>query len=1061
MRLTISNNLTPLLFGVLSGMFAMSAWGATEVRDTNGDIRLTMDGSPYVLVNSLSIRAYDADDSNLCASAQETLTVEPGVVLDLKGRNINVNGGALYIDGATLIGYSKITFTEKTACGETFQGRATITASTLQDLNIYAYDGAALTISHSVLRNTSSSSSRVVSLNEKSTATLMNNEVDSNVYLNGGTHTILMNNEVNSRVYLNGGTHTIEGNLIAQRAFFISSLADRDRSLGNIDGVDRYVLDGSIYRNAYNRGGDGHLCEAAQETLTVEPGVVLDLKGRNINVNGGALYIDGATLIGYSKITFTEKTACGETFQGRATITASTLQDLNIYAYDGAALTISHSVLRNTSSSSSRVVSLNEKSTATLMNNEVDSNVYLNGGTHTILMNNEVNSRVYLNGGTHTIEGNLIAQRAFFISSLADRDRSLGNIDGVDRYVLDGSIYRNAYNRGGDGHLCEAAQETLTVEPGVVLDLKGRNINVNGGALYIDGATLIGYSKITFTEKTACGETFQGRATITASTLQDLNIYAYDGAALTISHSVLRNTSSSSYSSRRLFARDDSIVTITNSDFLGPSGTVIVSTSSQVVVATSNYWGCSTGPNTEGCAGYTGNVQDANWVDAVISGAFTSRSISFELVDIRAFAAGSPLGPLRLALPVEVPPAATKLEIKFRVLDEAGLALPNQAFKVGMENGLAAGFGGIRALLGRRRVLGRSREDLAPLPRDGKPSADRPLPRRWPPVGALCGLLHDVGVRKCHAGRRAAGCRGRVHAEAAGSGRSGAGRIAARDDRFRGSAFDPAEGASTKRRVKPSRWCHIGRVESDVPDVRRHCSRGLQRGSWGDRADLPASADATPARRRHEALSGDDAGGLGAGVHILGRQQRGNLERDEVRSLGTLDGGSRNGHRGVLRTRHAGGGLPGQQDRCGMRGVRRRRGHQNRPARHRARLLRWGADDGGVRESHQHAGVHRRFEHDHQCGERGPGTVVSRDHQGQVGQRTLDRMRRRGDRRLHGTIGGRGGHGRQLQGGRRRHRAGHRSGASLGGSRRLHQPADLRGLRRAAAPRRLIREWRH
>ena len=701
MRLTISNNLTPLLFGVLSGMFAMSAWGATEVRDTKGDIRLTMDGSPYVLVSSLYISAYDADDSNLCAPAQETLTVEPGVVLDLKGHDINVNGGALYIDGATLIGvssYSDIDLRERTACGETFQGRATIIASTLQDLDIHAYDGAALTISHSVLRDTSSSSSssRVVYLTDKSTATLMNNEVDSRVYLNEESTATLMNNVLNSRVYLNGGTHTIEGNLIAQRAFFISSLADRDRSLGMVDGVDRYVLDGSIYLSAYNRGGDGDLCAPAQETLTVEPGVVLDLKGHDINVNGGALYIDGATLIGvsaYSDIDLRERTACGETFQGRATITASTLQDLDIHAYDGAALTISHSVLRDTSSSSSssRVVYLTDKSTATLMNNEVDSRVYLNEESTATLMNNVLNSRVYLNGGTHTIEGNLIAQRAFFISSLADRDRSLGMVDGVDRYVLDGSIYLSAYNRGGDGDLCAPAQETLTVEPGVVLDLKGHDINVNGGALYIDGATLIGvsaYSDIDLRERTACGETFQGRATITASTLQDLDIHANDGAALTISHSVLRNTSSSSSSSRRLFARDDSIVTITNSDFLGPSGTVIESTSSQVVVATSNYWGCSTGPNTEGCAGYTGNVQDANWVDAVISGAFTSRSISFELVDIRAFAAGSPLGPLRLALPVEVPPAATKLEIKFRVLDEAGLALPNQAFKVGMENGL-------------------------------------------------------------------------------------------------------------------------------------------------------------------------------------------------------------------------------------------------------------------------------------------------------------------------------------------------------------------------------------
>ena len=92
--------------------------------------------------------------------------MEPGVVLDLKGHDIDVNGGALYIDGATLIGTysSDITFRERTACGETFQGRATITASTLQDLDIHAYDGAALTISHSVLRNTSSSGYRVVNL---------------------------------------------------------------------------------------------------------------------------------------------------------------------------------------------------------------------------------------------------------------------------------------------------------------------------------------------------------------------------------------------------------------------------------------------------------------------------------------------------------------------------------------------------------------------------------------------------------------------------------------------------------------------------------------------------------------------------------------------------------------------------------------------------------------------------------------------------------------------------------------------------------------------------------
>ncbi|MDE0440953.1 MAG: SUMF1/EgtB/PvdO family nonheme iron enzyme [Gammaproteobacteria bacterium] len=256
----------------------------------------------------------------------------------------------------------------------------------------------------------------------------------------------------------------------------------------------------------------------------------------------------------------------------------------------------------------------------------------------------------------------------------------------MGRYVVGADLYRRAVDADGTS-LCSAVQETLTVEGGVEVDLQGYDVRVEGGAVDVDGATVTGrWAYFYVDDRTVCGEVWHGRATVADASLSGVSLDARDAASLTVSDSVIRRTIG-----LVIRVRDDATLTITNSDFRGFSGNVIESTSSQVVVATGNYWGCSTGPNTEGCAGYTGNVQDDDWVASGIHETF--RSISLELVDIHAYQDMgdddiTSLGALTLAMPVQVPKAATEVRIKFRVLDEGRLALPNETFNIGMDNGL-------------------------------------------------------------------------------------------------------------------------------------------------------------------------------------------------------------------------------------------------------------------------------------------------------------------------------------------------------------------------------------
>ncbi|MDE0440954.1 MAG: hypothetical protein OXL38_02425 [Gammaproteobacteria bacterium] len=157
---------------------------ATEVRDVLGDIRLTKDESPYVLVSDLTFRSYDADESSGCSVARETLTVEAGVEVDLQGYDVRVEGGAVDIDGATVTGsWAYFYVDDRTVCGEVWQGRATVAGATLSGVSLDARDAASLTVSDSEAL-VGDSGSRIWA-RERATMALSRNEIRGNVVLDG------------------------------------------------------------------------------------------------------------------------------------------------------------------------------------------------------------------------------------------------------------------------------------------------------------------------------------------------------------------------------------------------------------------------------------------------------------------------------------------------------------------------------------------------------------------------------------------------------------------------------------------------------------------------------------------------------------------------------------------------------------------------------------------------------------------------------------------------------------------------------------------------------------
>ena len=584
----------------------------------------------YELTNSLYRNAYDADVTSQCTIAREKLTIEPGVVLDLGNAGVILNGGVLEVDGATLVGTgsSEIEVGDRALCGETVHGHASLTNAEVTVRRLMTIEGASLSLSGS--------------------------SVQAIVLLNGQTHT-LAGNELKGWVYLNRAPDMFRGNTVVKGAYRLSTLYESQRTLGVVDGIGRYELTNSLYRNAYDADVTSQ-CTIAREKLTIEPGVVLDLGNAGVVLNGGVLEVDGATLVGTgsSEIEVGDRALCGETAHGHASLTDAEVTVGRLETIEGASVSLSGS--------------------------SVQAIVLLNGQTHT-LAGNELKGWVYLNRAPDMFRGNTVVKGAYRLSTLHESQRTLRVVDGIGRYELTNSLYRNAYDADATSQ-CTIARQKLTIEPGVVLDLGNAGVVLNGGVLEVDGATLVGTgsSEIEVGDRALCGETVHGHASLTNAEVTVGRLETIEGASLTVSNSILRV---------RIDSRDNARLSITNSDLLA-NGT-IRSTSSQVVVANGNYWGCATGPNTEGCVGYTGNVDADDWVGFRIHDEI--RSVSLELVDIHAYqdiggGVLNSLGTLTLALPVQVPLAATEIRIRFRVLGEAGSVLSNRNFNLGMDNGL-------------------------------------------------------------------------------------------------------------------------------------------------------------------------------------------------------------------------------------------------------------------------------------------------------------------------------------------------------------------------------------
>ena len=74
---------------------------ATDLRDTDGDVTLILEGSPYRLLERLTFLAEHAGD---CVIERETLSIEDGLEPGLNGYWISIWGGNLNVGEATITG---------------------------------------------------------------------------------------------------------------------------------------------------------------------------------------------------------------------------------------------------------------------------------------------------------------------------------------------------------------------------------------------------------------------------------------------------------------------------------------------------------------------------------------------------------------------------------------------------------------------------------------------------------------------------------------------------------------------------------------------------------------------------------------------------------------------------------------------------------------------------------------------------------------------------------------------------------------------------------------------
>ena len=96
-------NRKALLFGFLAVfLYASSAYSQTEIGGTKReDLTLTKAESPYALSSNLVIRG-------------ATLTMEPGVIIDLKNRTITIG----YSNSPSRLDASNVTFTNSSSADE-------------------------------------------------------------------------------------------------------------------------------------------------------------------------------------------------------------------------------------------------------------------------------------------------------------------------------------------------------------------------------------------------------------------------------------------------------------------------------------------------------------------------------------------------------------------------------------------------------------------------------------------------------------------------------------------------------------------------------------------------------------------------------------------------------------------------------------------------------------------------------------------------------------------------------------------------------------------------------
>jgi len=426
---------------------------------------------------------------------------------------------------------------------------------------------------------------------------------------------------------LNGGDLTIQGNGAANtiidgggidRVFHVCPIGECANTI---------TLTGVTVRNGSVSGAGGGIYNR-YSTLTITNSTLIS---NTADCGGGIYNLTGTTTVNASTVSANtaEKDLIGQgggiynsggvfthgtlNIQNGSIVNANTASGDGGGIYNGGTLTMNGStVSANTGALSGGGIynggTLNIQNGSTVSANTAD---YYGGGIHTsgtltvdhsIVSANTASkgggiyNRVTLNITNSTIGGAGAGNTAYYGGGIF-------NTSGYATTTVNGStISANTANVYGGGILNEA---TLNVQNGSTIggDGAGNTAYVGGGIYNRDGTATVNGS------------------TVSANTATYLTggIYNYDGTTTVTGSRILNNTADDGGG---VYNREDvtGATSVTDSCFVGNSATSYLNDQPAEQIATDNWWGAATGPNTPGADTVDGNVDTSGYLTEPILG---------------------------------------------------------------------------------------------------------------------------------------------------------------------------------------------------------------------------------------------------------------------------------------------------------------------------------------------------------------------------------------------------------------------------------------------------------